>query len=250
MGNIIAIAGKGGTGKTTIAGFLVRYLVEKSIIPVLAVDADPNANLNEVLGIEISATIGEAREGLKKEVPAGMSRDTYMEYKIQQSVVEEKGFDFIVMGRPEGPGCYCHANTLLSKHIGILAENYKAIVMDNEAGMEHISRLVAKNPDILLLVSDPTFRGIQAAQRLFHLSKEIALNAKKTWLIVNRVRKGISIAVEQAITESGIELAGYIPEDEEIIERDSERRPTSLISQNSKAVCAMRGIFDKILMAL
>jgi CO dehydrogenase maturation factor len=171
MSVIVAMAGKGGTGKTTIAGLLVRFLLEKGMKPVLAVDADANANLNEVLGLEVPFTLGKAREGLKQDVPAGMTRDVYMEMKVEEALVESEGYDLIVMGRPEGAGCYCHANTLLSKYMDRLCGNYQTVVMDNEAGMEHMSRLVSRRADILLIVSDPTQRGLQAATRIRDLAR-------------------------------------------------------------------------------
>ena len=155
----IGLAGKGGTGKTTVAGLLVKYLAEKGKIPVLAVDADANSNLNEVLGLEVEETLGDAREEMKKGVATGMTKDVFMEMKLEQAVVEAKGFDLIVMGRPEGAGCYCAANTLLTNYLDRLINNYAYIVMDNEAGMEHISRLTTNNVDLLLVVSDPTPRG-------------------------------------------------------------------------------------------
>ena len=170
MTNSIALAGKGGTGKTTIACLVVRYLVENGKIPVLAVDADANSNLNEVLGLEVKETLGDAREEMKKGVSGGMTKDVFIEMKLQKAVVETPGLDLIVMGRPEGPGCYCAANTLLSSYLDKLIENYKYVVIDNEAGMEHISRLTTKNIDILLVVSDPTRRWIQTAARIFELT--------------------------------------------------------------------------------
>jgi len=165
----IALAGKGGTGKTTIGGLLVRFLKEHGMIPILAVDADANANLNEVLGLAIRDTLGEAREMMKTDVPPGMTKDLYMEMKVQQALVEAEGFDLIVMGRPEGPGCYCAANSLLSKFIERLVKNYAYLVIDNEAGMEHLSRLTTRDIDLLLVVSDASRRGIQAARRIYDL---------------------------------------------------------------------------------
>ncbi|MDO8723987.1 MAG: AAA family ATPase, partial [Syntrophales bacterium] len=141
MSFTIAVSGKGGTGKTTFAAMIIRHLVDAGRSPVLAVDADPNVSLNEVLGIELSSTIGEARETMKKDVPVGMTKDVWFEYKIQEVLVEAKGFDLIAMGRPEGAGCYCAANTLARKYLDILTRNYRYIVIDNEAGMEHFSRL-------------------------------------------------------------------------------------------------------------
>jgi CO dehydrogenase maturation factor len=147
-GYTIAMAGKGGTGKTTLAGLLVRFLKEQDMTPILAVDADANSNLNEVLGLEVEETLGEAREMMKKDVPVGMTKDIFIEMKVEQSLVEANGFDLMVMGRPEGPGCYCAANSLLSKFIERMMDNYPYLVVDNEAGMEHFSRLTTKYIDV------------------------------------------------------------------------------------------------------
>ncbi len=168
----IALAGKGGTGKTTVAGMLIKYLVKKHKTPVLAVDADSNANLNEVLGLTVSDTVGNAREEMKKgQVPSGMTKDVFISMKLEQAVVEVDGYDLIVMGQPEGQGCYCAANSLLTGFLERLTGNYPYMVMDNEAGMEHISRLTTHDVDLLLLVSDTSRRGLQAAKRIKDLSK-------------------------------------------------------------------------------
>ncbi|MGD9191494.1 MAG: AAA family ATPase, partial [Desulfobacterales bacterium] len=168
----IAFAGKGGTGKTTMAGLLIKYLVKKNKTPVLAVDADCNANLNEVLGLDVKDTLGNAREDMKKgNVPGGMTKDIFMEMKLEEAVAESNGVDLIVMGQPEGAGCYCAANTLLTGFIERLSDNYPYIVMDNEAGMEHISRLTTKNVDVLLVITDSSRRGLQAALRINDLAK-------------------------------------------------------------------------------
>ena len=159
----IAVSGKGGTGKTTLAGMIIRHLLDKGKRPILAVDADSNSNLNEVLGVEVRSTIGEARELMKKDVPAGMTKDIWFEYKVQEALIEAKGFDLIAMGRPEGPGCYCAANTLARKCLDLLTGNYRYIVIDNEAGMEHFSRLTTRDVDLLFILSDPSRRGILTA---------------------------------------------------------------------------------------
>ena len=169
MAYSIAFAGKGGTGKTTMAALLVKYLVEQGKGPVLAVDADANANLNELLGLEVGETLGDAREEMKTGVGVGMTKDVFMEMKLEQAVVEAKGFDLIVMGRPEGPGCYCAANTLLTTYLDRLIGNYAFVVIDNEAGMEHISRLTTNNIDLLLIVSDASRRGIQSAAKILSI---------------------------------------------------------------------------------
>lgn len=247
MSMTIAMAGKGGTGKTTIAGLLIRFLLKKGIKPILAVDADANANLNEVLGLEVKTTLGEAREGLKDSVPTGMTRDVYMEYKVQQSLVESHGYDLIVMGRPEGPGCYCHANTLLSRYMDILCGNYRVVVMDNEAGMEHISRLLARRADMLLIVSDPTQRGIQAARRIRDLAREMKVNIKKDYVIINRVSGELPAAVKDAVDAAGLNLAGCVQEDELISRYDTEGRPTIQLPDDTRSVQALNEIFETII---
>ncbi len=163
----IAMAGKGGTGKTTMAGLLVKYLTTHNKTPVLAVDADANANLNEVLGVAVTDTLGDAREEMKKgQVPSGMTKDIFMDMRMQQAIIEHDGFDLVVMGQPEGAGCYCAANSLLAGFLEKLTDNYPYLVMDNEAGMEHISRLTTRDVDILLIVADASRRGLQAGLRI------------------------------------------------------------------------------------
>ena len=247
MSTTIAMAGKGGTGKTTIAGLLIRFLLKKGIKPILAVDADANANLNEVLGLDVETTLGDARERLKDGVPPGMTRDLYMEYKVHESLIESEGYDLIVMGRPEGPGCYCHANTLLSRYMDTLCGNYRVVVMDNEAGMEHISRLVARRADILLIVSDPTQRGILAAKRIRDLARELKVNIKKDYVIINRVNGELPAAVRAAADAAGLNLAGCVPEDELISRYDTEGRPTMQLPDDAKSVGALDEIFETIL---
>ncbi len=247
MSLTIAMAGKGGTGKTTIAGLLIRFLLERGMKPILAVDADANANLNEVLGLKVEATLGEAREGIKDQVPTGMTRDIYMEYKVEEALVESEGYDLIVMGRPEGAGCYCHANTLLSQYMERLCGNYQVVVMDNEAGMEHISRLVARSADILLIVSDPTQRGIMAAKRIHDLARELKLDIKKDYLIINRVDGELPAEVKEAADAAGLNIAGCVPEDELVSRYDTEGRPTAQLPDDAKSVEALSEIFDNIL---
>ncbi|OPX40078.1 MAG: carbon monoxide dehydrogenase [Desulfobacteraceae bacterium 4484_190.3] len=212
----IALAGKGGTGKTTMAGLLVRYLVEKGKKPVLAVDADANANLNEVLGLEVEETLGDAREEMKTGVASGMTKDVFMEMKLQQAVVEAEGFDLIVMGRPEGAGCYCAANSLLTEYLGRLIDNYPFIVMDNEAGMEHISRLTTNNIDVLVAVSDATRRGIQAAARIIELTDELKLNIARKVLVINQASEAQREPLIEAARDFGLDVIGIIPEDDEL----------------------------------
>lgn len=242
----IGLAGKGGTGKTTMAGLLIKYLVEKGKRPVLGVDADPNANLNEVLGLEVGETLGEAREEMKKGVSSGMTKDVYMEMKLQEAVVEATGFDLVVMGRPEGAGCYCAANTLLTQYLDRLIDNYKYVVIDNEAGMEHISRLTTNNIDTLLVIADPTRRGIQAAHRIFELVDDLSLNIGRRFLIVNRVREEQRGAIEETLNGCQMELVGIVPEDPEVQEFDLRGRPTLELGGESIALKASYGIFETL----
>jgi CO dehydrogenase maturation factor len=246
MSYSIALAGKGGTGKTTMAGFLIKYLVEKGKRPVLAVDADANANLNEVLGLQVEETLGNAREQMKKGVAAGMTKDIFIEMKLQEAVIEASGFDLIVMGRPEGAGCYCAANTLLTVYLDKLMGNYNYLVMDNEAGMEHISRLTTNNIDILLVVSDPTRRGIQAAARIVELTEELGLNIGRKLLVVNQAREGQEKGIEEAVKEYELVLVGAVPEDADLQQFDLNGRPTVELEKDNRAVAAAYRIFDKM----
>jgi len=243
----IGLAGKGGTGKTTIAGLLVRYLVENGRIPVLAVDADSNANLNEVLGLSVDETLGEAREEMRKGVATGMTKDVFMEMKLEQAVVEAKGFDLIVMGRPEGTGCYCAANSLLTQYLDRLVNNYAYVVMDNEAGMEHISRLTTDNIDTLLVVSDPSRRGIQSAVRIVKLTEELGLRIDRKLTIINRVKQGEEETIERAVSEYPLNLVGIVPEDPLVGDFDRQGRPTIELDGHSIALEAAYQVFEKIL---
>lgn len=246
----IALAGKGGTGKTTLAGLLIKYLQEKGKAPILAVDADSNANLNEVLGMEIAETLGNAREEMKRgKVPEGMTKDVFMDMKLQQAVAEADGFDLIVMGQPEGEGCYCAANSLLCGFLEKLTDNYPYIVTDNEAGMEHISRLTTKDVDVLLIVADTSRRAIQAALRINKLTKDLNVGVKKSYLVINQAKNGGAVpeVALKMIQEEGLELIGTVPEDDRVYEYDLDGKPTIEIPKDNQAVKAAFEIFDKII---
>jgi len=248
MAYSIALAGKGGTGKTTVAGMLVKYLITKEKVPILAVDADSNANFNEVLGLDFSNTLGGAREQMKKgDVPSGMTKDIFMEMKLEESIVEAGSFDLVVMGQPEGQGCYCAANTLLTNFLERLVDNYPYIVMDNEAGMEHISRLTTRNVDVLLIVSDTSRRSLQAGFRIHQLAQGLNIGVKKSYLVVNQAKEALPDKVSRMIDESGLELVGMIPEDEAVYEFDLEGRPTMTLDLDNPAVQAGFKIFEQII---
>jgi CO dehydrogenase maturation factor len=244
----IALAGKGGTGKTTVAGMLIKYLLTKEKTPVLAVDADSNANLNEVLGLDFPNTVSETREAMKKgDVPKGMTKDVFVTMQLDEAVTEADGYDLIVMGQPEGPGCYCFANNLLISFLSKLTGNYPYIVMDNEAGMEHISRLTTNNVDVLLIVTDTSRRALQAALRIHQLSKSLNIGVKKTYLIINQAKEEPSQEVLDIIEKEKLELAGTIFADEAVYDFDLNGRPTIQIPEDNQAIKTAFEIFDKII---
>jgi CO dehydrogenase maturation factor len=241
----IAVSGKGGTGKTTLAGMIIRFLLDKGKGPILAVDADSNSNLNEVLGVQIRSTIGETRETMKKDVPVGMTKDIWFEYKVQEALTEARGFDLIAMGRPEGPGCYCAANTLARKCLDLLTGNYQYIVIDNEAGMEHFSRLTTRDVDLLFILSDSSQRGILTASRIRDLIHALDLRIVREVLVVNRVQGEPGSEFYEEVKKQNLELGGVLPVDEEVYRYDSEGKPTFQLPLESKAVQSARRIFEK-----
>lgn len=247
MSYSIGLAGKGGTGKTTLAGWLVRYLVERDKRPVLAVDADSNANLNEVLGVDVAETLGGAREEMKKGVATGITKDVFMEMKLEQAVVEAEGYDLIVMGRPEGSGCYCAANTLLTQYLDRLVNNYPYVVIDNEAGMEHISRLTTNNIDLLLIVSDASRRGVLSAGRIQELADDLTLNIDRKAFVVNMAKEGQQEALQNLAREYHLDLVGVVPEDDSVTRADLQGRPTMGLAPESPSIEAAFEIFDRLL---
>ncbi|MDZ7759767.1 MAG: AAA family ATPase [Desulfovermiculus sp.] len=243
----IAFSGKGGTGKTTLAGMLVRYLIKRDKKPILAVDADSNYNFNEVLGVEVHETLGEVRERMKTgDVPSGMTKDRFMSMQLEQAIVEADDFDLVVMGLPEGQGCYCAANTLLSDFLGKLTANYTSIVMDNEAGMEHISRLTTKNIDTLLVVSDPSRRGLQAAQRIKELAHSLNIGVHEIYLILNNLQQEPSQAVLDIIEQAELTLLGTVYADPTLAEYDMTGQPTVQLPEDNPVVQRVFALFDKI----
>jgi len=245
--HIFAFAGKGGTGKTTLAGLLVRFLAEHNLTPILAVDADSNANLNEVLGLKVEETLGQAREMLKKKASVEMTKDMFIEMKVQQALIETRDFDLIVMGRPEGPGCYCAANNLLIHCLDRLMGNYPYLVIDNEAGMEHFSRLTTKDIDLLFVVSDPSRRGMLSARRICDLIDELGISVGRKFLMINRYREGLSRLISQQIEGLGPESVAIIPEDEFIYHYDLEGNPTINLPPESVALQAAYKVFASII---
>lgn len=246
MGLTVAFGGKGGTGKTTLAGLLIRYLIEKGMRPVLAVDADSNANLNEVLGVPLEETLSQAREMMKKDVPTGMTKDIFMELKMEQALVEGDGFDLIAMGQPEGPGCYCAANNLLASLLDRLMKNYEYLVIDNEAGMEHFSRLTQKDVDVLVLVSDPSRRGLTAACRISELVDSLPMRVGKKILVVNQAQGPLSYPEEVVKVFSNGHIYS-MPADPLLAQFDMEGKPTAQLPRDAQVVQAAWTLFDTML---
>lgn len=245
----IALAGKGGTGKTTIGSLIIRSLIEGKVGSILALDADPNSNLNEFLGVNVSNTIGMIREDFKKNAPrltGGIYKNQLVEMNVHQTLVEGKGFDLLVMGRGEGPGCYCYANNLFKKYIDILQHNYDYIVMDNEAGMEHLSRRTTSNVNYLLIISGPSPKGILTASRIKDLSDEININAEKIFIIVNRVNGKLDDRLKKYIEEKKLDLLGIINMDYDIYEMDISGKTIFDIPEASLALKQVKKLIEKL----
>ena len=254
MAHVIAVAGKGGTGKTTTCGMLIEYLVSKGKCPILAVDADANSNLNEVLGIEVETTLGDIREdvatadmAVDSPIPPNMTKQEYMEFKMNDALIEGDDYDMLVMGRTQGKGCYCFVNGLLQTQIEKYVQNYKYLVVDNEAGMEHIARGVLPHIDILLLISDCSRRGIQAVGRIAQMVADLKLNPKIMKLIVNRAPKGeLDEGIKEEIISQGLDLLAVIPQDSTVYEYDCAGKPTAFVPDDSLVKKALTAAFDKL----
>ncbi len=250
MTKVIALAGKGGTGKTTTSALLLKYLVARKMTPVLAVDADANANLNELVGLNVQTTLGEIRKELKGDMPTGMSRDQYMEMKIHQALIEETGFDLMVMGQPDGPGCYCAANQYLAMTMDKLAENYEYIIVDNEAGMEHLSRMNLRSIDYLFIVSDPSARGIMTARRIADITGPLKLEVKHQYLLVNRapdpVPPALQAKIDEAVAEADMDLAGIVSSSDDLIDQELSGASYLELAEDSKVIEQVFAVFDAV----
>lgn len=254
MAHVIAVAGKGGVGKTTLCGMLVQYLCEQGKGPVLAVDADANSNLNEVLGVKVDTTLGDVREEIARAemsknnpIPAGVSKADYAEMRFEDALIEDDDFDLLVMGRTQGKGCYCFVNGLLQAQLAKYQNNYPYFVVDNEAGMEHISRGVLPTMQTAILVSDCSRRGVQAVGRIAKLIEECDMHPSTVGLIINRAPKGeLNAGIQEEIDNQGLHLLGVVPQDETVYEYDCEGRPTASLPEDNPVKKALRAIVDKL----
>jgi CO dehydrogenase maturation factor len=250
----IALAGKGGTGKTTVCGLFLDHLVKSGRGPILAVDADANSNLNEVLGVEKPVTLGDIREEIarseleeKNPIPPGMSKQEYAQFRFNAALVEEADFDMLVMGKPQGKGCYCFVNDILRELLKKYQQNYKFLVVDNEAGLEHISRGILPPVDLILLVSDCSRRGIQAAGRIAGMIRDLKLEVKEVHLIVNRAPGGVlDEGIKTEIRDQELSLIGVLPQDELVYRYDAEGKPLVTLPEDAPVKQALAGIIRQL----
>ncbi len=246
MGYIIAIAGKGGTGKTTIAALLVRLLKEAKLGSILAIDADPNNNLAAGLGLQVKETIGSIIDNIAKHpenLPAGISKDRFVEYQVQTAISEGEGFDVLTMGRPEGPGCYCYVNNVLRNIMGKLIKDYGYIVIDNEAGLEHLSRRTTRSADTLVVISDATPVGLVSAKRISDLAKELEIKTKNNFLLVNRYDHNIE---REKIKNLSLDYLGNIPIDSQIEKISLNGNSLMDLKDDALSLRALRKLGEKI----
>jgi CO dehydrogenase maturation factor len=257
----IALAGKGGVGKTTIAMMVIKFLIQNRPGTVLAVDADPSSNLNMALGLDLDWTVGDIREDLLQQVKnslqvggaamgslaGGTTKREYLDYHIRSSLVEADRFDLIAMGRSEGPGCYCAVNHNLREVIDSISRNYQYVVIDNEAGMEHLSRRTTRDVQFLLIVTDPTLRGLRAAERIIKLKDEMDINIEKSYLIINRLQGDLPQLLQEEITHLPIPLLGVVPDDPKLESLELSGRPLIEIETTAASYQAMNHHLSSIL---
>ena len=252
MPHTIAVAGKGGVGKTTTCGMIIDYLCKKNKGPVLVVDADANANLNEVLGVEMETSLGQIREEiahaeLKGTIPKGMSKADYAEFKFNSALIEEDDFDMLVMGRTQGQGCYCYVNGMLKTQVDKYARNYSYVVMDNEAGLEHVARGTLPHVDTMLLISDCSRRGIQAVARIAEMVDELNLKPGRMGLIVNRAPGGVlDDGIKAEIEKHGLTLFGVLPHSDAVYRCDCDGEPSANLPDSEPMKTALKGIMASI----
>ena len=252
MPHTIAVAGKGGVGKTTTCGMLIDYLCKKNRGPVLVVDADANSNLNEVLGVEVETSLGAIREEmahaeLEGTIPKHMTKAEYAEFKFNSALIEEDDFDMLVMGRTQGKGCYCYVNGVLQSQVAKYANNYTYVVMDNEAGLEHVARGTLPHVDTMLLISDCSRRGVQAVARIAEMIEEMNLNPGQMGVIINRAPGGqLNEGTREEIEKHNLKLFGVLPQDEAVYDCDCQGEPSAKLPDSDPMKKALKDIMQSI----
>jgi len=250
MALTIAVAGKGGTGKTTVSALLIRALLKRGTTPILAVDADPNSNLGDALGLETDTSIGRLQaETLTKihDLPAGVPLSRHLEYELHQAIAEGKGVDLLTMGHGEGPGCYCAVNHILRLYLETLRSSYRCTVLDNEAGLEHLSRRVSSGIDILLVVSDPSPVALRAATRIAQMVDDLELEISRRFLLLNRMEGDLTSAASEEIDRTGLKVIGSIPYDSTLAEAALAGRPIDAVSTGAASRKQMNEVLDRLL---
>ena len=257
----IALAGKGGVGKTTISGMIIKYLAQHQTGSILAIDADPSSNLNMVLGLDLEWTVGDIREDMLEQVksslaqggaamgtmPGGVNKRDYLDYQVRSSLAEGSRFDLIAMGRGEGQGCYCAVNHNLREVIDGMSKHYAYVVIDNEAGMEHLSRRTTRDVQHLFIVSDPTQRGLVAAQRIADMREELDINIENAYLIVNRLRGVMPPELKSFTDKLNVPLLGTVPTNEDLAEFEFSGKPLVELGDESPVYQAVAEMMQKIL---
>ena len=249
----IAVAGKGGVGKTTTCGMIVEYLSSQKKGPILVVDADANSNLNEVLGVDVETSLGDIREEMAQAelkgnvIPTGMTKAEYAEFKFNSALIEEDDFDMLVMGRTQGKGCYCYVNGVLKTQIDKYAKNYRYMVMDNEAGLEHVARGTLPHVDTMLLISDCSRRGVQAVARIAEMIGDLELKPGQMGVIINRAPGGVlDDGVKEEIDKHGLTLLGVLPQDDAVYRCDCAGHPSAKLPESNPVKQALHGILKSL----
>ena len=252
MSYTIAMAGKGGTGKSTTATLIIRYITQELGKAVLAVDADPNSSLGMSLGVDVKGTIADIRDDVvekRVDIPASMSKASYIEYCIEECIIEESKFDLLTMGRPEGPKCYCYANNILRKYLDKAEQSYPYIVIDTEAGMEHLSRRTTNDVDLLIIAFESTIIGVRTAKRITELIESLPIKIKESIYVMCKVpKKGVSEKVEAEISESGLEVSAKLPFDDEIFEHITSGESLLEISKENTVYSEIRNLMNQFVL--